>query len=99
MGLSGPLEIYGKAPNKGATIINISGFGVVQFGFNGTIAWSQDPQTGFLAERLDAVAQGAVLVGRDRRRFEQADELFGHAGWCGVARRVREQRARMHGRP
>ena len=46
MGMSGPLEIYAKAPNRNATIINIAGFGVVQFGFNGTIAWSQDPQTG-----------------------------------------------------
>ena len=46
MGMSGPLEIYAKAPNKNATIINLAGFGVVQFGFNGTIGWSQDPQSG-----------------------------------------------------
>ena len=47
MGMSGPLEIYAKAPNKNAAIINISGFGMVQSGFNGTIGWSQDPQSGF----------------------------------------------------
>ena len=46
MGVSGTLEIYAKAPNKNATIINLPGFGVVQLGFNGTLAWAQDPQTG-----------------------------------------------------
>jgi hypothetical protein len=46
MGLTGPLEVYAKAPNKNFTTINIAGFGVVQFGFNGTVGWSQDPQTG-----------------------------------------------------
>lgn len=46
MGMSGPLEVYAKAPNKNATIINLAGFGVVQFGFNGTIGWSKDPQSG-----------------------------------------------------
>jgi hypothetical protein len=46
MSMSGPLEIFAKAPNKSATIITLTGFGLVQFGFNGTTAWSQDPQTG-----------------------------------------------------
>jgi len=46
MGMSGSLEIYAKAPNKHATVINLSGFGVVQSGFNGTVGWSQDPQSG-----------------------------------------------------
>jgi len=46
MGMSGPLEVYAKAPNKNATIINLAGFGVVQFGYNGTIGWSKDPQSG-----------------------------------------------------
>jgi zinc protease len=46
MSMSGPLEVYSKAPNKNAVIINIGGFGLVQSGFNGTVAWSQDPQSG-----------------------------------------------------
>ena len=46
MGMSGSLEIYAKAPNKNAIVINLSGFGLIQSGFNGTIAWSQDPQSG-----------------------------------------------------
>lgn len=46
MGLTGTLETYAKAPNKAASIINIEGFGMVKGGFNGTVGWSQDPQTG-----------------------------------------------------
>lgn len=46
MSMSGPLEIYSKAPNKNATIIDLSGFGLIKSGFNGTIGWSQDPQSG-----------------------------------------------------
>ena len=46
MSMSGPMEIYAKAPNKNAVIINLAGFGVVQSGFNGAIGWSQDPQSG-----------------------------------------------------
>jgi hypothetical protein len=46
MGMSGPLEVYAKAPNKNAVIIDISGFGMVKSGFNGSVGWSQDPQSG-----------------------------------------------------
>ena len=46
MGAGGPIEMYAKAPNKNLVIINIPGFGVVQQGFNGTVAWAQDPQSG-----------------------------------------------------
>jgi hypothetical protein len=47
VGVSGaPLEIYAKAPNKSYLVIDIAGFGQVQQRFNGTVAWSQDPQSG-----------------------------------------------------
>jgi len=45
-GLSGTAEVYEKAPNKTATIVNITNFGLVQEGFDGVTAWAQDPQTG-----------------------------------------------------
>ncbi len=48
-GASGTAEIYEKAPNKWLTVITISGrgvMGVLKEGFNGTIAWLQDPQEG-----------------------------------------------------
>ena len=46
MGISATIETYAKAPNKSALVIDIPGFGMVLQGYNGTIAWSQDPQSG-----------------------------------------------------
>lgn len=46
MGAGGPIEIYSKAPNKNLVVITIDGFGVVQEGFTGTVAWANDPQSG-----------------------------------------------------
>ena len=46
MGAGGPIEIYEKAPNKNLAVITIEGFGVVQQGFNGTVAWENEPQNG-----------------------------------------------------
>ncbi len=45
-GASGTLEVYAKAPNKTLSVINIEGFGIVQQGYSGTVAWSSDPQSG-----------------------------------------------------
>jgi hypothetical protein len=46
MGVSATAEIQQKAPNKSSLFIDVPGFGVVQQGFDGTVAWSQDPQSG-----------------------------------------------------
>jgi outer membrane lipoprotein-sorting protein len=46
VGLNGTAEVYEKAPNKTATIVNITNFGMVQEGFDGKTAWSKDPQMG-----------------------------------------------------
>src|SRR4051794_35919049 len=45
-GISAPIEIYAAAPNKSLFIATIPGFGVVQEGYNGTVAWAQDPMSG-----------------------------------------------------
>jgi hypothetical protein len=60
MGASGTAEVYEKAPNKTLSIINITGFGVVQEGFDGKVAWSQDPQQG-LREKSGAELAAATL--------------------------------------
>jgi hypothetical protein len=46
MGLKGELEIYAKAPNKSFTIQKIFGIGEVLDGYDGKIAWSQNPMMG-----------------------------------------------------
>jgi len=46
MGMKGDLEIYVKAPNKILTIQNLSGVGEIRDGYDGKIAWSQNPMMG-----------------------------------------------------
>lgn len=59
-GASGPIEIYAKAPNKSASIVTITGFGVVQEVFDGKTGWSSDPQGG-LREKAGAELAAAKL--------------------------------------
>jgi len=44
--LSGTVEMYEKAPNKTAAVINLEGFGLVQESYDGKTGWSKDPQMG-----------------------------------------------------
>jgi len=46
MGASGTVEGYEKAPNKTLAIITIPGFGVIREGFDGKVAWAEDPTSG-----------------------------------------------------
>lgn len=39
-------DFYAKAPNKQASFIEIPGFGIVREGFDGQVAWSQNPGAG-----------------------------------------------------
>ena len=57
MGMSAPIEIYSKTPNKTVFIVNIPGFGVVQEGYNGTVAWAQDPTSGLREKAGEELAQ------------------------------------------
>jgi outer membrane lipoprotein-sorting protein len=59
-GASGTAEVYEKAPNKTATVIDIAGFGIVQEGFDGKVGWSKDPQSG-LREKTGAELAAAKL--------------------------------------
>ena len=52
-GATGSAELWEKAPNKTALKLDIPGFGLVLEGFNGAVAWSQDPQSG-LREKTGA---------------------------------------------
>lgn len=46
LGVTGSFESFEKAPNKSLAKIMLTGFGEVRQGFDGTVAWSQDPQSG-----------------------------------------------------
>src|SRR5258708_10976797 len=45
-GISGTVEIYGKFPDKILSVINIEGVGEIRNGYNGKIAWANDPFSG-----------------------------------------------------
>jgi hypothetical protein len=44
-GMSGSIDLYEKAPNKTAVSINLGGMQIRE-AFDGTVAWSEDPQSG-----------------------------------------------------
>jgi hypothetical protein len=46
MGASGSAEIFEKAPNKSAAVIEVAGFGTIKEGYDGKVAWAQEPQSG-----------------------------------------------------
>lgn len=45
-GLTGTIELFQKAPDKSLTIVDLPGVGTQREGFDGTTAWSEDPQNG-----------------------------------------------------
>jgi hypothetical protein len=66
-GASGTLKAYAKAPNKNVSVADVAGFGQFLRGFDGTIAWEQDPTAG-LRE-----ISGAELSARKRDADFYAD--------------------------
>lgn len=45
-GLTAPMEIYQKAPNKNVTLITLPGFGAITQGYDGKVAFDQQPTSG-----------------------------------------------------
>ncbi|HJQ24522.1 MAG TPA: hypothetical protein VKA60_11450 [Blastocatellia bacterium] len=74
MGLSAPFESYSKAPNKTVFTIDISGVGTIQRGYNGTVGWSSDPQTGLREMSGGELAQ--TKLGSDFYRDVKLKELY-----------------------
>jgi zinc protease len=64
---SGTLKAYAKAPSKNVSVAEVPGFGLFQRGYDGTIAWEQDPTAG-LRE-----ISGAELSARKREADFYAD--------------------------
>lgn len=56
MGATGTLTIYAKAPNKTAVVVDVPGFGAVKQGFDGTVAWEDNPQAGLTEKSGAALA-------------------------------------------
>lgn len=71
---SGPVESATKAPNKSVLKLDVPGFGVVQEGFNGTVAWSQEPTSG-LREK-SGLELAAAKLDEDFYRPIRLKELY-----------------------
>ena len=50
-GLSGTIEVLQKAPDKQVTIVILAEYGQQKEGFDGTVAWITDPQSGSVREK------------------------------------------------
>jgi hypothetical protein len=46
LAMSGPAEIYAKAPNKTLTTMTVPGQATLKVGFDGAAGWQQDPEDG-----------------------------------------------------
>jgi zinc protease len=50
-GVKGTVEVYQKAPNLSASVLVIPGVGTQAEGFNGTIAWELEPDSGVVHDK------------------------------------------------
>jgi hypothetical protein len=62
MGMSGTIVVSEKAPNKSLSVFEIAGMASGREGTDGTVAWSDSPQTG-LVEKTGAEAADALRGG------------------------------------
>ncbi len=65
-GKSGTVEVYAKAPNKLAVLTQLQGVGEVREGFDGSVGWYEDSQTGVrekTGQELSVTKRGAEFNG------------------------------------
>jgi len=60
MGLTGPVTISEKAPNKSLTVIELGGMGQVRDGSDGTVAWEEAPGGGGIRDKTGAELADAL---------------------------------------
>ena len=82
MGVSTPVEVYAKAPNKAYFFLDVPSYGVVQDGFDGTTAWAQDPQSGLREKTGTELAE--VKLDEDFYRAVKLKELYSKRELKGV---------------
>lgn len=69
-GVSGEIQFFSKAPNKTTLVVDLSGLGQIRQGFDGTVGWADNPQTG----PRDMTGQ-ELLVTKRGAEFYQAIKL------------------------
>ncbi len=74
MGANGTFDSYAKAPDKSLTVIDVPGFGVIQMGYDGTVAWEDNPMVGM--RELAGSELAARKRDADFRRELHMKELY-----------------------
>ena len=67
-------EIYEKAPNKQCWIMDAAQFGVIRLGYNGTVGWEDNPQTGL--RELDGMRLAVMKRTTDFYRPIKLKEIY-----------------------
>jgi hypothetical protein len=67
-------EIYEKAPNKQCWIMDAAQFGVIRVGYNGTVGWEDNPQTGF--RELSGMRLAVMKRNADFYRAVRLKEIY-----------------------
>jgi len=67
-GVKGTLEVYEKAPNKQVAMLTIPGVGTQAEGFNGTLAWALEPDSGVVHDKTGLELAAAK---RDAEFYEE----------------------------
>ncbi len=67
-------EIYEKAPNKQFYSMDAGQFGVIQIGYNGTVGWEDNPQTGF--GKLSGMRLAVMKRNADFYRAVRLKEIY-----------------------
>lgn len=66
VGATGKVELLAKAPNKRFSRTEVEGFGEIKQGFDGQVAWADNPMQGYVelsGEALAVVRREAVFMG------------------------------------
>lgn len=74
MGASGPMEMASKAPNKAYMKSTFEGLGDFIQAYDGKVAWSNDPMSGF--RELSGVELAAMKISSDFYRDLRMKELY-----------------------
>jgi hypothetical protein len=82
-GVKGTLEVYEKAPNLQIATLTIPGVGTQAEGFNGTLAWALEPDSGVVHDKTGLELASAK---RDAEFYEELKlrELYPHMTLKGV---------------
>jgi len=67
-------ETYEKAPNKQSWIMDAAQFGVIRIGFNGSMGWEDNPQTGF--RELSGMRLAVMKRNADFYRAVKLKEIY-----------------------